>query len=89
MSAPTPGPWVVGKYNRAAVMANGERVADCHNADIGDEELDRANARLIAAAPLLLEACKHAVRYLEERGRYDTADVVAPILAAIAAAEGE
>ena len=49
----TPGPWTVEAYD--LVLANGLRVADCK---VSGASLDEtaANARLIAAAPDLLEA---------------------------------
>lgn len=66
MLSHTPGPWYVAGLNSLAVMA-GERPDQdvvCH-IDGGFEKQYDANARLIAAAPELLEAlekythCRH------------------------------
>jgi hypothetical protein len=78
MSAYTPGPWEVdpsyhwyersvrpGKYHAQVRAMNGEAwtpIARCQsNAQSVDNE---ANARLIAAAPALLEACQTFVEWL-------------------------
>ena len=65
-TAHTPGPWVAGKHSIAAKV-NGRKVLLAFAVD-GDEdstcEIDlpaAANARLIAAAPELLYACKAAL----------------------------
>ena len=63
----TPGPWdheFKPGCNRMEIWANGMKVAEV----IGFAGFDFANARLIAAAPDLLAACKHAFRLLAERG---------------------
>lgn len=49
----TPGPWTVGQVGQ--VMAGGHVLADCYSCD--DEQAD-VDARLMAAAPDLLEALK-------------------------------
>ena len=56
---PTPGPWTI-KHEEAAfplVWANGEVIAETY----GIPTRCQANARLIAAAPDLLAACKEAL----------------------------
>ncbi len=51
----TPGPWLVQNHNE--IVADNEH--ETHIADIFDETDNwRANARLIAAAPQLLDLCK-------------------------------
>ncbi len=60
MASHTSGPWSIGEAQFGAqvmVFAGEREVADCgHNfSDCGNEE-DRANARLIASAPELLQA---------------------------------
>lgn len=59
----TPGPWQYGTGKEGAVV---------YNADIGtiatvsDSMVDfDANARLMAAAPMLLEACKEAKAFTD------------------------
>ena len=60
MNAHTPGPWcvVLGKNCSVAPVCGGRIIANC-NFDNGTTEL--ANARLIAAAPKLLEALESLV----------------------------
>lgn len=69
----TPGPWVArnatlpnSRVIRWVIIAppDGFTVADTGNAEI-DKQQDEANARLIAAAPELLEAAKLVLMYLE------------------------
>ena len=98
----TPGPWTILARNRLlrdrkvpgfdVTQANGEmwdRECICDKATEHD-------ARLIAAAPELLEACKHLERYVRtgEAGRYGFAvtfppddESLAVLRAAIAKAE--
>jgi hypothetical protein len=99
----TPGPWHVDDVaNFCAFSADGKRVSYCYSAhsDRSDEEA-AANARLIAAAPELLEACKEQIIRLtdlfdrHERPTYnrdaqsDLDLILASGLAAIAKAEGK
>jgi hypothetical protein len=64
----TPGPWVVyddsnnGKTNRIEIAALGKTVARIYHS-VPEEDLP--NARLIAAAPDLLEAAKLALQSAE------------------------
>ena len=91
----TPGPWNVSglpdTYRRDCINANGPRpVAEVprHNPDW------QANARLIAAAPDLLEACKFLIARSGTMGPEDAAyaecswEAIGKIEAAIAKAEG-
>lgn len=57
MASPTPGPWRVGTSGDTHVIESktGNWVCDCETHSVKDAQ---ANARLIAAAPELLEACK-------------------------------
>lgn len=68
----TPGPWEVGDNGVCTDLmvycndALGSRVANCSDSGHGiTNEQDKANARLIAAAPELLEALQAAQRRLE------------------------
>lgn len=73
MSKHTPGPWAVyddsndGKTNRIEIAALGKTVARIYHS-VPEEDLP--NARLIAAAPELLEACQTFAEWLrrEEEG---------------------
>ena len=63
MSTHTPGPWVVADQSRAVRQSDslsgvvGELIVDCFHPDTLREMQEvRANARLIASAPELLEA---------------------------------
>lgn len=59
----TPGPWKQGKTDPLNVSVNGTIICRC--AAVSWENVGRANARLIAAAPDLLAALK------VERERFD------------------
>lgn len=68
MSAHTPGPWRVGITGHAVYQVNEPelRVALCSDLEEnGGRSVEKANARLIAAAPDLLEALELAVGCLE------------------------
>ena len=63
----TPGPWVIPpKYTRISVWTeDGERhIADCKSESASAKE-NHANARLIAAAPDLLNALQRLLRMVE------------------------
>src|ERR1043166_1656060 len=67
-SAHTPGPWKAGPQG-LFVVAPRNRICTLYgNRDSINEAEQEANARLIAAAPELLEACKLASVYLSESG---------------------
>ena len=93
--AATPGPWyVTGKLTRyvEALIDGGliQEVAACGptKADGGYGPQQEANARLIAAAPDLLEALKWMVLRTEEGG-YSDGKCLEEARAAIAKATGE
>lgn len=80
----TPGPW---KFEDEYVRApGGDAVADpyCQATAEWGEEME-ANARLISAAPELLEACKKAVSLIDRGYELDARH---SLNAAIAKAEG-
>lgn len=60
----TPGPWVTNRVlpKEPAVYSDKHIVADCAHNDKFTLDEALANARLIAAAPELLEACKAIVK---------------------------
>lgn len=86
-SQPTPGPWQYVRENgspttgqhmiRGGIPGYLAEVRDCGSGDVG------ANARLIAAAPELLEALEYAISQVPELA------TVPGIAAAIAKATGE
>jgi hypothetical protein len=98
----TPGPWIVGKeyeYHRSKYLPVGPPNANeclrCTVATVpvsGDNAIDEADARLIAAAPQLLEALEIV---LVQLGEYKDGDGAAKFhavnigKAAIARAKGE
>ena len=96
----TPGPWHTGGHGNTIIYAaDGWAVADVkvyHNRHNGYEET-QANARLIAAAPELLEACVAMIEW-DEREKDHSVDFHARMAlcdaafqkarAAIAKAEG-
>jgi hypothetical protein len=92
MSKHTPGPWVVyddsndGKTNRIEISARGKTVARIYHSVPAE---DLPNARLIAAAPDLLEACKALEILFAPLARDSTtASWIDKARAAIAKAEG-
>lgn len=87
----TPGPWTA----RPCVFdAEGEVQADVHDsqhrliAECGAHEDSNANARLVSAAPELLEASKAAADELSEFMPMIAGDVITMLEAAIAKAMG-
>ena len=70
MSEFIPGPWNIGTKNGARVWSeNGETlIADADVSESLRKEIKKANARLIAAAPDLLEALKVARHKIVEDG---------------------
>lgn len=65
MTKHTPGPWEIGETARDCILGrNGCRFTICVMQNTHRPE-QKANARLIAAAPELLEACLAAVDDLE------------------------
>jgi hypothetical protein len=92
-SAHTPGPWTVGD---TAIWALDDcefhAIADCPvNHTCRDAETMLANARLIAAAPGVLEAAKWVLALIDGREQMPAPDdeVAAELRAAIARATGE
>jgi hypothetical protein len=95
MSKHTPGPWNNNKWNchEHQISALGGTVAlVSHSHSLISEESADANARLIAAAPDLLEACKALIELPEihealKSGRARTIEPLHMARAAIAKAE--
>jgi hypothetical protein len=93
MAEHTPAPWSVSVDTNTEVIGPHQRtICRAHrDAPTRSEEETRANARLISAAPELLEACESALRFLEihrERGKAPT-QCEADLRAAIAKARGD
>lgn len=95
MSAPkhTPGPWRVGisKHTVYQVAAPELRIALCSDLEEkGGREAEKANARLIAAAPDLLEALRlqRCSQCTPSEPDEDVCDACRARRAAIAKAEG-
>jgi len=62
----TPGPWDISSFQSHVIVGSpeivGNAIATCHiSRAVGDLSTADANARLIAAAPDLLEACRALV----------------------------
>lgn len=95
----TPGPWKVSQSaslsaGRPVKTRDGQAVALCPAAGLGlpfDQACDQAdaNARLIAAAPDLLEACKRALDIINKETCGFYGDDRKIIESAIAKATGE
>lgn len=87
----TPGPWILDEYGpeftmrtvRGKSLGGGTEVAIITTGSYSDE-VEEANARLIAAAPELLEACKQAEWQYEQLG---DSRAIKMLRAAIAKAE--
>lgn len=75
----TPGPWKTGQFHPNAVYKNGNRIALCSNTVCYTEE-DTHNARLIAAAPDLLEALVMVEKWANEAYPWDKMEPLASIL---------
>lgn len=86
----TPGPWYVahrGPENRLICNRDitvAEVLDDCHP----DADQELANARLIAAAPELLEACQALVRAIDCRRTLDEIEATRAARKAISKATG-
>lgn len=83
----TPGPWVIGKQDHDVVMVDttsGTAICDVY----GDSDDRPANARLIAAAPDLLEALEAAHGYLVMMGTDHADNIRGVCRAAIAKVKG-
>jgi hypothetical protein len=86
----TPGPWDVDAF-RPHVIASGFTVAACDASDHFGPNEQEANARLIASAPLLLEALRKVARVKGVAFDYDLDaldEAIAAARAAILAATG-
>lgn len=100
MSQHTPGPWRVGPYPGHVESMDGRLVAGCmgrQSAKDSDDTnaVNEANARLIAAAPELLEALEDVMERfgtqlrLQGYGREFKEEMLDKARAAIAQAKGE
>ena len=90
MSKYTPGPWFVDRHGAPTVYAeslNGggmlQEVAACGSTEVWTHQ--EANARLIAAAPELLEALQSIVRSLSDQDDEGLIEHAEPMIAARAA----
>lgn len=96
MSKHTPGPWRSNtafdtKYLKHVCQGDSNVVARVNGGGVA-EETAIADARLIAAAPELLEAAKRMVAYVGENAIREFAEAGNPahlLIAAIAKAEGK
>lgn len=88
------GEWDIG-VSETMVYQNGALIADCGAERLFKPEVLKANARLIAAAPELLEACKLAKEFFElgdddsMNGKQNKKIVELKLIEAIAKAKGE
>lgn len=93
----TPGPWTVGAHQKIISRGWSIRIPEDGSAIayvLGEKNPElHANARLIAAAPELLEACKYVVQYHRDHdsgeGELYGLDFVTTCINAIRKAEGE
>jgi len=89
MSKHTQGKWSNDDKIRpyCVVDTQGLLIANCYLRTTGSDEEAKANTRLIAAAPELLEACKQVLT-VEQNRVYKNYAVVYTLEQAIAKAEG-
>ena len=89
MSGHTPGPWVVlqNPMSHDCITSDDCRICDMPRWDDEYAEEETANARLIAAAPDLLEALQAIEKYM--RADFDDMPMSGKARAAIAKATGE
>lgn len=93
MTSHTPGPWRLwtGETDASVNVVNGEGEYVClagrEAPKLDDKDRIRADARLIAAAPNLLTACRLALTRLDD-GTEVSAAIAKHLRAAIAKAEG-
>jgi hypothetical protein len=87
MSKHTPGPWKVSGGGNAPVIQAQDDTWICTSCAPTKEEA-RNNARIIAAAPDLLEAANSALKLLRGSGFTESTGAVIQLKAAIAKAEG-
>jgi len=90
----TPGPWTVGEERETDIV-----IRNPHRDPVAlgylsawDKKTARANARLIATSPELLEVCHRMHTYLQgiQTGeKFEEANLVATIQSTIAKAEGK
>ena len=85
----TPGPWVVSCTGGEILAQDGELLAQLWDKFEEDFMNFEANARLIAAAPGLLEACEALVEYVDDKQSMEVLAAVEWARAAIAKARGE
>lgn len=87
MSKATPGPWSIkAEFENECVVFGGDRmICECYEDGEEQTDEDRANARLIAAAPDLLAACEAAWNCIAElsptQARVETAQMLQAAIA--------
>lgn len=61
----TPGPWQIVRHNHRIIVQDEDGRFQLADAGLADNRVAEANARLIAAAPEILEALRRAAKRLE------------------------
>ena len=91
MSKHTPGPWNTMVSGGSVWSSGGEWVCDPSDRHAYPTDTQRANARLIAAAPDMLEALEAVVAWQDGDGDFNLHAIAAEeqVRAAIAKAKGE
>ncbi len=84
----TPGPWQFDGLDKIIGDQGNAEVCQVWGAAVEDQD-GYANARIIAAAPDLLEACKCALNSLDMIGATRGSPITTQLRAAIAKAEGQ
>lgn len=87
---PTPGPWAIGRTwtgLASYIHAARRRIVNWHGLTKPSTPEGEANARLLAAAPMLLAACKLSLRALQDLDAEADPVVIQIVAHAIAQAE--
>lgn len=91
----TPGPWWADHSGERIAVYAGERrvfLGACSEREVGGRQVAAANARLIVAAPDLLDAAAQLADFFGNDGRMASVALrerLLPLLAAITRARGE
>ena len=67
----TPGPWAQDNVTQLHVVqrgGDGHFIADCSIQSVGDVDVELANARLIAAAPMMLDRLQTILELVDSGG---------------------
>ena len=89
----TPGPWTAvykPSMNLAGIhIRSSDKYLEVNYCNSSETEMPEANARLIAAAPEMLQALEVAVKYFNDNGGHEAYTFLADMENALSKARGE